>query len=138
MKKSTETCACAQNVVQAGGSFPRRLLTQEPVGKQTAYWTWRATVETAATGIKVTCRSSAYSCLPGLPARVNHPQVVQRQVLYGNAHGAPDPRGVGILELEAVAPALVRDKKIQFRAGVSGPEVNVPGVERADHLLRGE
>ena len=70
-----------------------------------------------------------------LMARVNDPQVGQRQVLKGNVHGATCAGSIGIFELKSVVLATDPHQEIQFRAGMGCPKVSIAAFKCPDDLL---
>ena len=65
-----------------------------------------------------------------LMARVDHPEVLQRQDLYGNLHGAAPAGSIGIFELKTVASAFDHPEQIQLGTGMGCPEVGIAGYRR--------
>ena len=68
-------------------------------------------------------------------ARVDDPQVRQRQVLNGNVHGAASAGCIRIFELKSVVLATDPHQEIQFRAGMGCPKVSIAAFKCSDNLL---
>ena len=68
-------------------------------------------------------------------ARVDHRQVIERQVVQRDLHRGGEPRRVHALALHTQPPAVLDQEQVQLRAGVRAPEVDLIRRSGFDHLL---
>lgn len=62
----------------------------------------------------------------GRLSRIDHPQPLQFKVFNSCLHGTGQSGGVFILEFHAPVSALRLPEKVQLRAGVGVPKIEVP------------
>jgi len=73
-----------------------------------------------------------------LVAGVDHPQVLQMQILNGAVHGAAAAGSIGVFELKTVAFPSDCYEQIQLGPGMGCPEIGIATFNGSDDMFQGK
>ena len=116
------------------------LLRDAARGKEPIVWLSLSTPEGSDKALDGIDRKDRDFVVKGvfLMARIDYPEMFQRQVLNGNMHRAVCTGCIGVFELKAILFASDPCQEIKFGAGLGCPEIQVAAFQRADDLFKGK